>query len=176
MKNILITVGISAILIAAFYFIKNWYLRPGLENGLPAAEIISTLPNGQSFALSDLKGKYVLLDFWGSWCKPCRESNPELVKLYNDFHAASFKSATGFEIISYGVERNKESWKAAIAADRLKWPYQLVSADMFNDPVIRAYNVKQIPTKFLISPKGIIIAVDPTISEIRKLLKTYLSP
>ena len=125
--------------------------------------------------MSELKGKYVLLDFWGSWCKPCRESNPELVRLYNEFHKAAFREAAGFEIVSYGVERNMERWIAAIAADGLIWPYHLVSADMFDDPVVREYKVKQIPTKFLISPKGVIIAVDPTVFEIRKLLDSYLS-
>lgn len=171
----MVTVGISAIVIAAFYLAKKWYLKPRIENGVPAAQIVSALPDGQPFKLSELNGKYVLLDFWGSWCKPCRKSNPELVKLYNEYHTASFKDASGFEIVSYGVEREIASWKAAIDADGLIWPYHLVSADMFNDPVIKAYNVKQIPTKFLISPKGVVIAVDPSASEIRRLLDTYLA-
>lgn len=171
MKSTLVAVGLAILLVIGFNVGKKYFLKPRIEYGIKAFEINGNLPGGESFSLSDLKGKYVLLDFWGSWCKPCRKSNPKLVKLYQDFSARTFNDASGFDIVSFAVERNKESWFAAIMEDHLTWPYQLVSTDLFNDPTIKAYNVRQIPTKFLINPDGIIIAVDPALDEVREILE-----
>ena len=171
MKNTLVTVGIAILLIIGFNIGKRYFLKPKIEYGVKAFEIKGILPGGETFSLSDLKGKYVLLDFWGSWCKPCRESNPQLVKLYQEFNTRTFKEASGFEVVSFAVERNKESWQAAIMEDHLIWPYQLVSTDLFNDPTIKEYNVRQIPTKFLINPDGIIVGVDPSLEEVREMLE-----
>lgn len=171
MKGTLVTVGIAIILVIGYNISKKYFLKPRIEYGVKAFEIKGSLPGGEPFSLSDLKGKYVLLDFWGSWCKPCRKSNPELVKLYQDFKARAFSDASGFDIVSFAVERNKESWLAAVMEDQLSWPYHLVSTDLFNDPAIKAYNVRQIPTKFLINPDGIIIAVDPSLDRVREILE-----
>jgi thiol-disulfide isomerase/thioredoxin len=173
MKSTLITIGIAILLVSVFYIGKRYYLKPKIEVGIKAADISAKLADGTSFSLSDLKGKFVLLDFWGSWCKPCRESHPELIKLYNDFHSADYKDASGFEIVSFGVERSKATWAEAIRDDGLDWPYHLVSGDLFNSPVVNKFNVKQIPTKFLINPKGIIIAVDPSIEEVSVILRSH---
>lgn len=174
MKQIIISVCVGIVLVAGYYFGKSLYLRPDIKQGTKAKEITSILPDGSEFALSQLKGKYVLLDFWGSWCKPCREAHPNLIQLYNDFQKADFKNASGFEIVSFGVEQNEKHWKSAIAQDGLLWPYQLLSTDLFNSAIIKKYNVKQIPTKFLINPEGMIIGVDPPLNEVRRILNEYL--
>ena len=96
---------------------------------------------------------------------------PSWSNLYQDFKARAFSDASGFDIVSFAVERNKESWLAAVMEDQLSWPYHLVSTDLFNDPAIKAYNVRQIPTKFLINPDGIIIAVDPSLDRVREILE-----
>src|SRR5688572_28077605 len=134
MKSSLVTVIVAILVITAYYFGKRLYLKPKIQNGVEAFELNGTIPNGNEFKLSDLKGKFVLLDFWGSWCKPCRESHPELIQLYKDFNSAEFKNASGFEIVSFGVEQNQQNWKSAITQDGLLWPYQLVSTDLFNSP------------------------------------------
>ena len=173
MRNLILTIVATALIVTAYFAGKRYFLRPGIENGVNAFDFSGILPDGRSFTLKELRGKYVLLDFWGSWCKPCRDSHPELKKLYAEFHNASFKNADGFEIVSFGVEKNMNSWQNAIVADELKWPYQLVSSDLFDHPVVQQYNVRQIPTKFLINPDGRIIAVDPSIDQVRKLLAEY---
>src|SRR5687768_14903327 len=174
MKQIIISVCVGIVLVAGYYFGKSLYLRPDIKQGIMAQEITSILPDGSAFALSQLKGKYVLLDFWESWCKPCRESHPQLIDLYNQFHSMDFKDGSGFEIVSFGVERNPGSWQNAIKDDKLDWPYHLVSTNLFDNPTVEAYKVKQIPTRFLINPEGTIIAIDPTFNAISALLQKRL--
>jgi thiol-disulfide isomerase/thioredoxin len=174
MKNLLVTTGMCVLIILGFYLAKHFYLKPRNITGDKASEISGQLPDGSAFSLNSQKGKYVLLDFWGSWCGPCRETHPQLVELYNRFHDQRFKDSDGFEIVSIAVEQNRENWMAAIQSDGLSWPYQLITIGDFETPIIKSYNVKQIPTKFLINPLGIIIAVDPTIDEVAKILQTKI--
>lgn len=171
MKNLLLTTGMCVLIILGFYLGKHFYLKPKNITGDLASEIAGQLPDGRPFSLNELKGNYVLLDFWGSWCRPCRETHPQLVELYDRFNHQHFEDSAGFEIVSIAVEKNKENWSAAIRADSLTWPYQLMAMGDFETPMIKAYHVKQIPTKFLINPKGIIIAVDPTLDEVAKILE-----
>lgn len=170
MKSTLVSVLVGIVLIAGYYFGKRYFLKPDIKQGVEAAEIEGNLPDGTPFKLSELAGHYILLDFWGSWCKPCRQSNPELVKLYDRFKNESFADAKGFQIVSYAFDGSRGAWETAIAKDSLTWPFHLIAEDMFDSPVAEAYNVKQIPTKFLINPEGKIIAVDPSIGEVEKLL------
>jgi len=172
MKNLLVTTGMCVLIILGFYLAKHFYLKPKNITGDLATEISGQLPDGSHFSLQDLHGKYVLLDFWGSWCGPCRQTHPQLVELYNRFQNQHFTDSSGFEIVSIGVEQNRASWALAIRSDGLSWPYQLITMSDFDTPMVKAYNVKQIPTKFLINPLGIIIAVDPTLDEVAKILET----
>lgn len=138
----------------------KWYKQPGVTAGIPAPEIVSTNPNGDSLKLSDLRGSWVLLDFWGSWCGPCRDANKKIVELYKKYANAEFKDAKGFTVFSVGIEKNKESWLRAIAQDGLSWPYHVSSLDRFNDPAAKAYGIREIPATILISPKGNIMGVN----------------
>lgn len=114
-----------------------------------------TLPdfNGKNISLSDYKGKYVLLDFWGSWCGPCREENPNLVKTYNEF------KGKGFDILGVSIETKKDAWVDAIQHDNIVW--RSVS-DLRGDENKAAliYGIHYYPANFLINPNGIIIAKD----------------
>jgi thiol-disulfide isomerase/thioredoxin len=176
MKSMLLTTGLALLVVVGVYLGKYLYLKPKNIAGEKAFEINGKLPGGEPFALSDLKGKYVLIDFWGSWCGPCRESHPRLVDLYNKFQNQVFKDSEGFEIVSIGVEKSRLNWERAIKADQLIWPYHLMESDSFGSAQVKAYNVKQIPTKFLVNPDGIIMAVDPSFDEIYKLLESRVKP
>jgi hypothetical protein len=83
----------------------------------------------------------------------------------------NFKDSKGFQIVSVGVEQNEHNWKRAIAKDELRWPYHLMADSNFESPMAKAFNVKQIPTKFLINPDGQIMATDPSLQEVRRLLR-----
>jgi peroxiredoxin len=119
--------------------------------GATAPEINLPKPEGGNLALSSLRGKYVLLDFWASWCGPCRQENPNVVKAYNQY------KDKGFTIYSVSLDQDKGKWEKAIAADGLTW-YHVSDLAGWNSVGGAAYGVKAIPQSFLIDPTGKIIA------------------
>ena len=158
---------------------RYFRLQPELINGQAAPNFKASLINQQTFALSDLQGHYVLLDFWGSWCAPCRRQNPGLVRLYETYKGKEFTDAAGFEIVSIGIESSDRSWKMAIEKDNLHWPYHIKDLSLggdetFSGPVSSLYEIKSVPTSYLLDPNGIIIAVNPGKNQVKKLLSKKL--
>lgn len=166
--NVLLVIVIVAFIARYFYF------KPKFINGEDVPDFSATLLNGEQMALSDLKGKYVLVDFWGSWCGPCRVENPGLVQLYQKYHQKKFKNAQGFEIVSIGVERNEARWKRAIQKDGLSWKYHILdittSMKFFNSELSKLFGVKQLPSKYLLNENGVIIGVNQSAEEINAFL------
>ncbi len=115
----------------------------------PAPKFAIPDTKGKIVQLDDFKGKYVLIDFWASWCAPCRAANPALVEVYHHF------SDKNFAILGISVDKNKEQWEKAIEADQLPW-VQLSTLEGWGE-VSDTYGVKAIPQNFLLDPDGIII-------------------
>lgn len=110
-------------------------------------------PNGKMVKLSDLRGKYVLIDFWAAWCKPCRQENPNVVRLYNQY------KDKGFEVFGVSLDRTKEDWVKAIADDQLTWTH-VSDLKYFNSAAAELYKIDAIPATYMIDPDGKIIARD----------------
>lgn len=122
-----------------------------LEPGSEAPEIALPNPDGEIVELSSLRGNYVLIDFWASWCKPCRIENPNVVRLYNKY------SDENFEIYGVSLDRNREKWEQAIEQDNLTWTH-VSDLKFWQSAAAQLYNVKSIPFTVLIDPEGKVIA------------------
>ena len=125
--------------------------KKSLAIGKEAPEIALQNPDGQVIKLSSLKGKYVLIDFWAAWCRPCRMENPNVVKLYNQY------SDDNFEILGVSLDRTRDKWVQAIAQDELPWLH-VSDLKFWRSQAAKDYQVSAIPATFLIDPDGIIIA------------------
>jgi peroxiredoxin len=119
--------------------------------GAEAPEIEMQTPEGNTMKLSELRGKYVLIDFWASWCGPCRRENPNVKKVY-----AKYKDK-GFEILGVSLDRSKDRWLKAIEADDLPWPH-VSDLMQWKNEAAQTYGVSSIPYTVLVDPKGKIVA------------------
>ena len=119
--------------------------------GSIAPEIILDDINGNPISLSSLRGRYVLLDFWAAWCRPCREENPNILENYNRF------KDQGFEVYQVSLDRNKEDWLRGIEQDNLPW-INVSDLKYYQSDAAVLYNINKIPSAFLLDPNGTIIA------------------
>ena len=154
MNNKKVQYALFIVALAALLFGIWKYRQPRFGAGDVAPDFEVTTVEGNNVRLSDLRGKYVILQFWGSWCGPCRQENPFLTDLYRRYHEK------GLEIFSLAIDVNTRSWQNAIINDRLGWPYHAMEPRDFSGPVTTLYNIKSIPTLFLINPEGKIMGVD----------------
>jgi thiol-disulfide isomerase/thioredoxin len=126
-----------------------------MQIGTVAKGFESTTPDGKKLALQDVvkTGKYTLIDFWASWCGPCRKENPNVVNAYNTYHDK------GFNILSVSLDTKAESWKAAIAKDGMPWNH-VSSLLGWKEPAAELYGVHAIPQNVLLDSKGVVVATN----------------
>lgn len=137
--------------------------------GKEAPDFAQKTPEGKEFKLSSLRGKYVLVDFWASWCGPCRRENPNVVKAYQKY------KEKGFTILGVSLDEpgQREAWLKAIAKDQLEWT-QVSDLKGWNNEAARIYGIRSIPANFLLDPSGKIVARDLRAEGLDEKLKELL--
>jgi thiol-disulfide isomerase/thioredoxin len=174
MKKIITTLVVAAGLVFSAH---AQYDNTTVKVGQKAPELAFPNPEGKTLKLSEInKGRYVLIDFWASWCGPCRMSNPGLVAMYKDYSGKKFKGAKkGFTVLNVSLDQKKDAWVAAIAKDNLTWENHMSDLGGWNSKSAALYGVQYIPQAFLVGPDGKILGMYNRSEEAKAELDKYVT-
>lgn len=144
-------------------------LKSAIVPGMEAPDIAMKDPDGKTRKLSDLRGKVVLVDFWASWCSPCRKENPNVVKLYNQYHSQ------GFEIYSVSLDKGKEAWLKAIKDDGLVWENHVSDLNGWTSSGGATYGISSVPSTVLVDRDGKVVARNLRGTELERKVREIIS-
>ncbi len=170
-KSIIISIGLFLFLSVSLLG-QEVSTSESLVVGQKAPEIAYPTIDGEDFSLSQLQGKVVLVNFWASWCAPCRKKSPELLEIYHKYKDTEFEDGeSGFDIVCFSIDKNMEIWKRSVEKDQIADFVHVIDLKGMKAEVAKAYNVKRIPYGVLLDGNGTIIEINLSTKELNKKLK-----
>lgn len=160
-------VSLKQLIFILFFLCTGIIMQAQIRQGYKAPELALPAASGDTVKLSSLKGKVVLLDFWASWCGPCRISNKGLVKLYPKY------KDKGFEILGVSLDEDRSDWQKAVKKDKVSW-LQVIDNGGWESKTVNQWKISAIPTSYLINKDGTLVAMDLEGKELEKALKELL--
>jgi len=145
-----------------------------LEIGDEAPNIKLKARRGGVKSLHDYKGKIVLIQFWASWCLPCRQFSKDWIRVYEKYKKAKFINNTGFDVYSISLDKKKKDWKKASKADGIPWKANTLDKKGWDSNYAFIYGVNKLPADFLLDENGKVLAIDFTASELDQILSSML--
>lgn len=170
-KQLLFLILISLLSVTKAQKIPNFNL---LEIGDQAPAFMLQSDTEKEITLADVEGKIALVEFWASWCAPCRKNMPTLMAIHNEFHGEDFENAAGFEVVAVSLDRNKQIWQQTIEKDSLSQFIHVIATEAWRSKVAKEYGVKRIPAAILLDENGVIIAKNPSEKTLKRMLKKRL--
>jgi len=142
----------------------------GFVNGMTLPNIAVPDSSGNKISLADYKGSIVLVDFWASWCKPCRKTNPKMAKVFKKYEYAQFKNAQRFVVLSVSLDSERDAWQEAIVKDGIESFIHASELNGWKSSAVGLYKINSVPASFLLDENGTIIGKDLTAKDLDLIL------